>query len=450
MSKEGTSGLEDGRPAVQPPTAHTTAFYPNRPSPMIILNTVHQPAPPEKVPIGDKLRERASKGYVFDDCIREYNPDQLQQKCNGQAKGKKYHVNGINVLNRDNLDTTTASRRLQRRREQHNRIERKRRDLINQYINELTALVVNPSSKSSNKDVDTIPTLEPRTDSATSDSAMMAVAMGQKMGRSDVLRRTVERVQQLMKDNQALTARNRILEDENARLRRQLRSTADCPLPSNVTSPISSASSASFGSSIHPSPALTDALPALRSFPQDRTCLPAHPVPSYAVGHSNPSPISSVYSPGTPRQSALLGPPYVPLSSGKGGNDDLSPNHSNMNSYTGYFPNATSLHTPCPPTPLPSASRFNGSSLATTLSAATTTTHPASNISVLNSSSSATFPGDTHKTHRTTLSYESSTQNMSTYPFHAQLYQEDNPTHIIHDNANPLVHLKGQSAYHAG
>ncbi|KAJ1655187.1 hypothetical protein IWQ61_005014 [Dispira simplex] len=275
MPKKGISGLSDFSAVVQPPTEHTAAFYPSRPSPMIIMSTVHQPTPPETVPIGDKLRERASKGYVFDDCIREYNPDQLQQKCNGQAKGKKYHVNGINVLNRDNLDTTTASRRLQRRREQHNRIERKRRDLINQYINELTALVVHPSlsTESPNRDVDVIPTLEPQTDSTTSDSAMVATAMGQKMGRSDVLRRTVERVQQLMKDNQALTIRNHTLEDENVRLRRQLRGT-DYPPPSNVVLPISSASPVSFEPSIHPSPAVTDALPALHcsvTLPQDRS-----------------------------------------------------------------------------------------------------------------------------------------------------------------------------------
>ncbi|CAO3652858.1 unnamed protein product [Cunninghamella echinulata] len=59
------------------------------------------------------------------------------------AKSKKaaYRVNGVNILNRKNLDSKTAIERLQRRRENHNHVERRRRDTINNIIYELSQVV---------------------------------------------------------------------------------------------------------------------------------------------------------------------------------------------------------------------------------------------------------------------------------------------------------------------
>ncbi|KAG0004174.1 hypothetical protein BGZ80_001496 [Entomortierella chlamydospora] len=54
---------------------------------------------------------------------------------------KTFDLAGVNILNRKPLDTKTALDKLQRRRETHNRVERKRRDCINQLIDDLTKLL---------------------------------------------------------------------------------------------------------------------------------------------------------------------------------------------------------------------------------------------------------------------------------------------------------------------
>ncbi|KAF9357896.1 hypothetical protein BGX34_009163 [Mortierella sp. NVP85] len=54
---------------------------------------------------------------------------------------KSFDLAGVNILNRKPLDTRTALDKLQRRRETHNRVERKRRDCINQLVDDLTRLL---------------------------------------------------------------------------------------------------------------------------------------------------------------------------------------------------------------------------------------------------------------------------------------------------------------------
>ncbi|KAG0374013.1 hypothetical protein BGX24_010956 [Mortierella sp. AD032] len=54
---------------------------------------------------------------------------------------KSFDLAGVNILNRKPLDARTALDKLQRRRETHNRVERKRRDCINQLIDDLTKLL---------------------------------------------------------------------------------------------------------------------------------------------------------------------------------------------------------------------------------------------------------------------------------------------------------------------
>ncbi|KAJ1994874.1 hypothetical protein H4R33_000108 [Dimargaris cristalligena] len=213
-------------PPLRPPNA-----VPSTSTPAALVLRQVQPslaaAPPEVLPIRNRLQERASKGYVFDDCIREYNPDQLQLKCEGQAKGKKYQVHGVNLLNRDNLDTTTASRRLQRRREQHNRIERKRRDLINQYIAELTELVMPPAASSATTTAKRLrPGVAPHgdedEDGDDGEDGLGGSGSGSKPGRSDVLRRTVHYVRSLAVENETLKSQQLELSSEIELLRKRL------------------------------------------------------------------------------------------------------------------------------------------------------------------------------------------------------------------------------------
>lgn len=61
----------------------------------------------------------------FDDKIRKYLPEQFEPI-------KAYDVGGINILNKKTVDSQTALDKIKRRRETHNRVERRRRDQINQ------------------------------------------------------------------------------------------------------------------------------------------------------------------------------------------------------------------------------------------------------------------------------------------------------------------------------
>ncbi|KAG0029793.1 hypothetical protein BGZ81_003400 [Podila clonocystis] len=70
----------------------------------------------------------------FDDKLRKYLPEQFEAI-------KAYDVGGINILNKKTVDSQTALDKIKRRRETHNRVERRRRDQINQLIDELTTLL---------------------------------------------------------------------------------------------------------------------------------------------------------------------------------------------------------------------------------------------------------------------------------------------------------------------
>ncbi|KAG0205737.1 hypothetical protein BGX28_002704 [Mortierella sp. GBA30] len=72
--------------------------------------------------------------FELDDVLRKYSPEQFKT-C------KAYDVGGVNILNKKPVDSKTALDKIKRRRETHNRVERRRRDCINQLIDELTALL---------------------------------------------------------------------------------------------------------------------------------------------------------------------------------------------------------------------------------------------------------------------------------------------------------------------
>ncbi|KAI9027441.1 hypothetical protein CLU79DRAFT_739234 [Phycomyces nitens] len=64
-----------------------------------------------------------------------------KKKCLETKRQSAYKVNGVNILNRNNLDSKTAIERIQRRRENHNHVERRRRDIINNTIYEISQVV---------------------------------------------------------------------------------------------------------------------------------------------------------------------------------------------------------------------------------------------------------------------------------------------------------------------
>lgn len=63
--------------------------------------------------------------FELDDVLRKYSPEQFKT-C------KAYDVGGVNILNKKPIDSKTALDKIKRRRETHNRVERRRRDCINQ------------------------------------------------------------------------------------------------------------------------------------------------------------------------------------------------------------------------------------------------------------------------------------------------------------------------------
>lgn len=68
-----------------------------------------------------------------------------KKKATLNSSQASYKVNGVNILNRKNLDSKTVIERIQKRRENHNHVERRRRDCINNTILELSQVVPNAS-----------------------------------------------------------------------------------------------------------------------------------------------------------------------------------------------------------------------------------------------------------------------------------------------------------------
>ncbi|KAI8049120.1 helix-loop-helix DNA-binding domain-containing protein [Gilbertella persicaria] len=80
---------------------------------------------------------------LFLNFTSDLSPQKMSKKKSKPKKQTAYRVNGVNILNRNNLDSKTAIERIQRRRENHNHVERRRRDNINNTIFELSSVVPN-------------------------------------------------------------------------------------------------------------------------------------------------------------------------------------------------------------------------------------------------------------------------------------------------------------------
>ncbi|KAK9763398.1 hypothetical protein K7432_009963 [Basidiobolus ranarum] len=144
-----------------------------------------EPTPVEKKPsLTSHMANRRLKGYRFEDSIREFSPDKLFKNKENRRR-ESYVVNGVNILNRDEIDSQAAITRIQKRKEQHNRVERKRRDLINTAIEELSEIVPNAQEE------------------------------GIKYARGNVLRLTIDYIKDLQTEIQGLRLENENLKHEH-------------------------------------------------------------------------------------------------------------------------------------------------------------------------------------------------------------------------------------------
>ncbi|KAI7870937.1 hypothetical protein BDF14DRAFT_1314999 [Spinellus fusiger] len=123
---------------------------------------------------GDEYPKPRSNQALFLNFTSDLCPQKTNKKKMKPKKQTAYKVNGVNILNRNNLDSKTAIERIQRRRENHNHVERRRRDNINSTILELSRVVPN------------------------------ALQPGQKPNKGNILRLALDYIKDLQMDNQRL------------------------------------------------------------------------------------------------------------------------------------------------------------------------------------------------------------------------------------------------------
>ncbi|KAG0171265.1 hypothetical protein DFQ28_002502 [Apophysomyces sp. BC1034] len=116
-------------------------------------------------------------GALFLNFTSDLSPQKMNKKKSKPKKQTAYRVNGVNILNRNNLDSKTAIERIQRRRENHNHVERRRRDNINNTIFELSRVVPN------------------------------AIQSGQKPNKGNILKLALDYIKDLQAENQSLKSR---------------------------------------------------------------------------------------------------------------------------------------------------------------------------------------------------------------------------------------------------
>ncbi|KAI8969244.1 hypothetical protein BDF20DRAFT_152821 [Mycotypha africana] len=124
---------------------------------------------------------------LFLNFTSDLSPQKLNKKKTKSKKQTAYRVNGVNILNRNELDSKTAIERIQRRRENHNHVERRRRDNINNTIFELSTVVPN------------------------------AIKPGQKPNKGNILKLSLDYIRELKTENEALKERlNKLLSPPSA------------------------------------------------------------------------------------------------------------------------------------------------------------------------------------------------------------------------------------------
>ncbi|KAI8647201.1 hypothetical protein BD408DRAFT_408773 [Parasitella parasitica] len=121
--------------------------------------------------------KRPATQALFLNFTSDLSPQKMSKKKSKPKKQTAYRVNGVNILNRNNLDSKTAIERIQRRRENHNHVERRRRDNINNTIFELSSVVPN------------------------------AIQPGQKPNKGNILKLSLDYIKELQSENAALKER---------------------------------------------------------------------------------------------------------------------------------------------------------------------------------------------------------------------------------------------------
>ncbi|KAJ2906577.1 hypothetical protein GGI21_004025, partial [Coemansia aciculifera] len=123
--------------------------------------------------------EVQSNKPLFLNFTAELAPFDSSNKNKTKKKKKNvYKVSGVNILNRNSVDSKTALERLQRRRENHNFVERRRRDNINHTITTLSSLIPYCTEE------------------------------GAKLNKGSILHMAVEYIQDIQQLNSALSAEN--------------------------------------------------------------------------------------------------------------------------------------------------------------------------------------------------------------------------------------------------
>ncbi|KAJ2691035.1 hypothetical protein IWW39_000243 [Coemansia spiralis] len=97
-----------------------------------------QPRPGSSSDVDSEVQ---SNKPLFLNFTAELAPFGASSKKQKTKKSNVYKVSGVNILNRNSVDSKTALERLQRRRENHNFVERRRRDNINHTITTLSSLI---------------------------------------------------------------------------------------------------------------------------------------------------------------------------------------------------------------------------------------------------------------------------------------------------------------------
>ncbi|CAO3679148.1 unnamed protein product [Rhizopus stolonifer] len=87
------------------------------------------------------LIESKSKITEQNSLFLNFTPEVQYNKKKDSKSSAPYRVNGVNILNRKNLDTKTIIERNQKRKENHNHIEKRRRSTMNDIILELSKVV---------------------------------------------------------------------------------------------------------------------------------------------------------------------------------------------------------------------------------------------------------------------------------------------------------------------
>ncbi|KAI9263679.1 hypothetical protein BY458DRAFT_514426 [Sporodiniella umbellata] len=90
---------------------------------------------------GGHLIESKSKLTEQNSLFLNFTPEVQYSKKKDPKLSTSYRVNGVNILNRKNLDTKTIIERYQKRRENHNHIEKRRRSTMNEIILQLSKTV---------------------------------------------------------------------------------------------------------------------------------------------------------------------------------------------------------------------------------------------------------------------------------------------------------------------